>query len=363
MSRSVRALAALALAGCAALAPATAMARSGPPPVRHVFVIVLENEAADTTFGPSSPAPYLSRTLRAKGAFVPNYYGTTHFSMGNYDALISGQGPTPQIQADCLLFTDIPDAPLGADGQLPGQGCVFPRRVKTIANQLTARGLSWKAYQEDMAAPCLHPAAGAFDTTLRARVGDQYATRHNPFVYFHAIIDSPSCARRDVPLTGLGRDLRSRRTTANLTWITPNLCHDGHDEPCVDGQPGGLVSADAFLKAWVPRILRSPAYRRDGLLAVLFDEGLDAASCCGQVAYPNVPAPAAGATPPGGGRTGAVLLSRFIRPGTRTSQPYNHFAFLRSMEDLFGLGHLGYAARRGLRPLGADVFTKSAPRR
>jgi hypothetical protein len=40
--------------------------------VRHVSVVVLENESAAVTFGPGSPAPYLSQTLPARGEFVPN---------------------------------------------------------------------------------------------------------------------------------------------------------------------------------------------------------------------------------------------------------------------------------------------------
>jgi len=61
---------------------------------------------------------------------------------------------------------------------------------------------------------------------------------------------------------------------------------------------------------------------------------------------------------------GSVLISPFITPGSVTDQPYNHFSYLRSMEDLFGItsggtdgkGHLGYAAADGLRPFGPDVY-------
>ena len=59
---------------------------------------------------------------------------------------------------------------------------------------------------------------------------------------------------------------------------------------------------------------------------------------------------------PGGGRVGAVMLSPFIRPGTVSLRPYNHYALLRSIEDMLGLAHLGYAAEPELRALGADVF-------
>src|SRR5437764_286126 len=101
-------------------------------------------------------------------------------------------------------------------------------------------------------ATCRHRALDCQDHPQSARVGDQYATRHNPFVYFHSIIDSPICDTNVVPLTQLATDLQRMRTTPNYVFITPNLCDDGHDAPCVDGRPGGLVSADAFLQEWVP---------------------------------------------------------------------------------------------------------------
>ena len=61
-----------------------------------------------------------------------------------------------------------------------------------------------------------------------------------------------------MPLTQLPADLSQARNTANFNFITPDLCNDGHDEPCADGGPGGLVAADAWLREWVPRITGSP---------------------------------------------------------------------------------------------------------
>lgn len=52
--------------------------------IKHVFVVVLENEGFDTTFGPSSPAPYLSQTLTKAGVLLTQYYGTGHASLDNY---------------------------------------------------------------------------------------------------------------------------------------------------------------------------------------------------------------------------------------------------------------------------------------
>jgi hypothetical protein len=71
--------------------------------------------------------------------------------------------------------------------------------------------------------------------------------------------------------------------------------------------------------------------------------------------------PIAGPAGAGGGQTGAVLLSPFIQPGTISTVDYNHYSYLRSLEDLFGLPHLGYAAQPGLASFGADVFSAMPP--
>jgi hypothetical protein len=89
---------------------------------------------------------------------------------------------------------------------------------------------------------------------------------------------------------------------------------------------------------------------------------------------------------PGGGDTGSVLISPLIKPGTVSGTYYNHYSWLRTMEDLLltgrsctnpnnadtplvagtvcggldGQGHLGYAAQAGLKAFGPDVFTAAS---
>ncbi len=122
---------------------------------------------------------------------------------------------------------------------------------------------------------------------------------------------------------------------------------------------GGLAQADSFLKTWVPKITASPAFQQDGLLLVTFDEAAtsDSSSCCGETAGPGSPEP--GENGPGGGDVGAVLLSPCIAPGTVSTTPYNHYAMLGSIENLFGLAHLGYAALPGETYFGSDIFDRA----
>lgn len=55
----------------------------------------------------------------------------------------------------------------------------------------------------------------------RGRIGDQYAARHNPFVYFHSIINTSACAANDVPQTNLTNDLKGIGTTPNFPSLRP----------------------------------------------------------------------------------------------------------------------------------------------
>ena len=362
---------ALAVAVVAALAAGVVGATALPsktatvPHVNHVFIVVLENENASDTFGPNTQIPYLAKTLASQGAFVPNYYGIGHFSLDNYIAMVSGQAPNPQTQIDCQTYTKFTPGTPAPDGQYVGQGCVYPPGVQNIATQLEGNGYTWKGYMQDMGnsapaqpATCRHPDFNTHDSTQTATPTDQYAARHNPFVSFESIIDFPTCQANDVDLSQLSTDLASASTTPDYSFITPDLCNDGHDSPCADGQPGGMVQANSFLKSLVPKILDSPAFKDRGLLIVTFDEAenSDATACCGEQPGPNTTTP--GLFGPGGGRVGAVMVSPCIKPETVTTDAYNHYSLLRSVEDNFGLPHLGFAGQAGLQPFDSKIFNR-----
>lgn len=82
------------------------MATAAPTHIRHVFVLMLENQSFGSAFGASSQAPYLAHELPARGALLTRYYAIGHYSLDNYIALISGQGPNEATQEDCGSFDD-----------------------------------------------------------------------------------------------------------------------------------------------------------------------------------------------------------------------------------------------------------------
>jgi phosphatidylinositol-3-phosphatase len=352
-----------------AASPNTELTSSAHPaaakPITHIFLINLENENYADTWGAKSKAKFLVGTLRKKGALLTKYYAIGHVSLDNYIAQISGQAPNHDTQTDCIHYTDFVSTGQGAFDQELGTGCVFPATVQTIGDQLTAAGKTWKSYNEDIGnsktlpKTCRHPVIGSVDTSIVASKTDMYATRHVPWVYFHSIIDTPACNTQVVGLNVLPVDLKTAAKTANLTYITPNVCDDGHDAPCKDGRPGGLVSADKFLQAWVPKILASPAFKAGGMLVITSDEAEtgkkgDSTACCKTPPSPNAPKP--GLNGPGGGKIGALIISSRTKPNTTSLVAYNHYSLLCSMEDTFGLTHLGFAGAPGLSCFGKDVY-------
>jgi phosphatidylinositol-3-phosphatase len=388
-SRRMALAAVLAVGAVGSVAVATSTGTSAAtagafklPAVKHVWNIMLENEDYASTFGHPTADPYLAKRLPARGGLLKEYYGTGHESNDNYISIVSGQPPNPDNQGDCQLYTGFVAGTV-TDGIETGTGCVYPTAIPNIGNQLTAKGLNWKAYEQDMgndptreAAACGHPKLNGPDNTQNAEEGDGYATRHNPFVYFGSVTNkSAYCNRHVVAMgsstgampanalrheTGLATDLKSAKATPAYSFITPNLCRDGHDYPCKN-QTGGasaLANIDTFLKTWVPKIEASAAYKQGGLIEITFDESdgaqSDATACCGETAGPASALP--GITGPGGGRIGAVLISRFIKPGTTTTRPYNHYSTLATDERLFGLTRLGQAADV-TTTFSADVFT------
>jgi hypothetical protein len=352
------------------------------PPIDHVFLIVLGDQSYEKSFGSESTSTYFSQTLPEEGELLTNYYAVSAGDLSNEIALVSGQGPTPQTVADCPEYADLLPSTVGLAEQVEGAGCVYPAATQTLPGQLAAAKLSWTAYVEDVGngeagqpMTCRRPPLGAVDPDFLPSAGDGYETWRNPFVYFHSIVDSGECAEHDVGLERLEPDLENPRRTPTLSYIVPDACHDGSESPCEPGQSGGLVGAESFLRTVVPEIQRSPAYSSGGMIAITFAEAAqagpapDTSSCCGTPEYPNLDA--GGAAPPaavdgpvkptgGGGRVGMLLLSPFVPAGSSDeSGYYNHYSMLRSIEELFQLPAIGYAAEPAVLPFDQTVYDDS----
>lgn len=202
------------------------------PSVSKLLVIVEENE----TTAAYAQMPYL-KSLSSHYGTATGYTGLVHPSLGNYLAMVSGQG-----SGTCGLSDPLPAS--------------CPQSEATVFGHALSAGRTATIYAESMTTPC------------QGTNSNPYAARHNPWAYFAA--ERSLCAAHDVPAgTTTSGALRSdidAGTLPNAGLIVPNLVNDAHD--------GTLGQADHWLHQWVPQIMAGPDYRAGRLAVVItFDEG------------------------------------------------------------------------------------------
>ena len=148
-----------------------------------------------------------------------------------------------------------------------------------------------------------------------------YLLYRNPFAYFRNA--RSSCDRYDVPYTQFHIDLAAGHLPT-FVWIAPNSMDDMGN--------GTIQQGDIWLSREIPAILRSSAFRNNGVLFLTWDEA-DKASSGNQVA--------------------TLVISPLAKRAYRSSASYNHYSLLRTIEDLLGIAPPGASARAN--PM-ADFF-------
>jgi hypothetical protein len=308
-----------------------------PPSISHVFVVVLQDKTYDQLYGAQAQGTYL-QSLVPTGVLLSNYYAIDKGGLPNYVAMTSGQAPNADTQSDCATYTD--------------PGCVYPAGVRTLPDQLVAASLTWKGYVEGMertdppTAGCRHPAPGQPDPTAQPGGDHGYTTHHDPFAYFHSLIDQRACAETDVPLAALDADLKDASVTPNWSLIVPDLTDGGE-------------KADEFLKRLIPKIQKSNAYKNGGLIVITTDRTPPPPppdpnapppdpNAPAPPPDPNAPAPQPDPNDPGGGKVGALLISPTLTGGATDDTVYTHYSLLRTIEDLYRLDALGET--KGAKP-------------
>lgn len=259
----------------------------------------MENEEFSDLHG-SAAAPFINH-LADTYASATASFAISHPSLPNYLALTAGS--TFGIDSDC---TD----------------CGV--HATNLVDQLERRGLSWKAYMEDLPHPCF----------TGASAGD-YAKKHDPFMYYADVGGNPARCRNVVPLSQLTGD-ETTRHLPRLIWISPNLCHDMHD--C------DVAAGDRFLARLVPRLLAALGPR--GLLLLTWDEGTSDDGCCRLA---------------GGGHVVTIAAGGLARRGGRLRTPVDHYSLLQTIEDLLGLPRLRGAGCACTPSLGPLIRTAASP--
>ena len=288
-------LASVAAAGCANNSGSTSVAcaalgantPTAPPQwPGTVFTIVMENHSRGEIIGNKAAAPFIN-DLVSKNAEAAGYHDSfVHPSEPNYLWMIAGEN-----------FGIL-------DDNDPGSHHLDSK--SHLADQLEARGLTWKTHQESMGDPCGLTSHG------------RYAAKHNPFVYFDdvtgwdgtAFHPEARCNAHVVDYSELDADIANKKL-ARYVFITPNLDNDMHD--------GSIAQGDAWLATEIPKLQATDAYKHGGVIFLLWDEG--------------------GGTP-AGDDPAFIAISPNAVPGMVSQADYDTSSYLKTVENILGVEEL-----------------------
>jgi phospholipase C len=278
------------------------------PVIRHVIVVMLENRSYRQVVG-SSAAGYETR-LASECGNATEAFGATHGSAPNYLAVSAGQYPRSSLH-----------------------GCAYAACAShedNIYQQLDDAGLSWKAYEEAMPAPCAKTSVWPY------KIG------HNPAIFYSGI-GARQCRARVVPVPDLTapagafyHDLRNAGLPS-VAWVTPSRINDGENS-CP--QACATASADSWLRSFLALVAAAPSYQ-DGsvLVLVTYDEGRGWDNAFGENCADKA-ADLAGRQP--SCHVPLFVIWRYARPGGNPTF-FTLYSITRTIEDLFGLPCLAHA--------------------
>jgi hypothetical protein len=289
--------------------------------------------------------------LAKQGTVLTGFRQISPSSIANRIALVTGQAPNADTLAGCS--TALRALPQQSDDfeagqQAVGDGCIYDSQVADIfSDGLQTYSERIAVYSETGVADyhkapglCAPPAVGS---TVVAPANGGPDPRDNPFLWLsrYTGVSAPGesvndfCKSQQRPLERLAADIAADEATPDcaqpahlgqsskclppLVFILPSRCRGGAAATCPDKTPGGPQALDSFVKSAVEgTVMKSSAYRRDGLAMVGWDRLPDGAG-------PKSP-------------SGLLLLSPFVKKGATDSRSYTTYDQLLTIAT-----RLGYA--------------------
>lgn len=248
----------------------------------RIFIVIFENKSEQAVLD-----NVFMKQLASQGVRLSKYFGVAHPSQPNYLAATAG---LPFVSDDNRHDID----------------------ATNIVDLLEAKGVSWKAYMEDL------PES---DKAVHISKNRRYFRKHNPFISFDNVRNNPARLARIVNAKHLQEDV-NKGALPQYSWYTPNIQHDGHTPPD-DFQPTNPLRHVNFIAQWLQGfltpLLANPKFRKGTLVVLTFDESV----------------------PHADNHIYTVLLGDMVKPNTVQSEVFNHYSLLRTVEENFQLGDLG----------------------
>jgi phospholipase C len=275
---------------------------------QHVWVIMMENTGYSHLIG-NSNAPWIN-SAAAQFGLATNYTGVSHPSQPNYIAATSGSTNGVVDDNDTTI------------------------NVANVVDQIEGSGRTWKGYMQSYF-------AGGNTNKLAHSAGNQlYERKHNPFVSYADVQNSPARMANLVDFSQLAADLASGNAP-DYSWISPDQCNDMHGrggtDPTTDrcnfaNENDLIQDGDAFLSSTVGMIMSSSAWTGNSAIFVTWDESdfpfNDVSGCCDAV--------------PGGGHVVTLVISHSDHAARTSSVAYNHYSMLATIEQGWQLGCLAF---------------------
>ncbi len=295
------------------------------PQIKTVFVIALENhdwtqrnpEGHPQQVFHNPAAPYVNSLVTpgdpnaAQVAYATRYYHVgrgVHPSEPNY--IWSEAGTDFGVDTD----NDPSDAAHN----------LF-HHVQHLSGQLTAAGIPWRIYQEDVeyspASTVSASGSGVPANRYNGTTEYNYAVKHNPMAFFD---DTQN--KNVYPLTNFWSDLASNNI-GRYNWITPDQYNEMHSSlpegyryhgVLYTGNQAAIAEGDHCLSIIVPKIMAANAYQDHGVILIWMDETVSTDDT-------NTTLPFIVISPLAKGNAYASTL------------PYSHSSVLKTMDEIFGL--------------------------
>ncbi|KAK2464630.1 hypothetical protein APHAL10511_003323 [Amanita phalloides] len=194
---------------------------------KYFMQIWLENEDYETV----TKLPQY-QAIAERGILLTNYNAITHPSEPNYVAAVAGTN----FGIDNDDYYDI------------------PANETSIFDLLEKKGLTWKAYNEDLPAP---------GWTGYSNYNGSYVRKHDPAIIFDNIGLNQTRSANVVPGDLLKTDIAQHNIPA-YSFYTPNITNDGHD---TNGTFAGM-----WLDGFLSSTLANASFVKDALILITFDE-------------------------------------------------------------------------------------------
>lgn len=340
---SLRWIVALVFAVALAAPQYARAAAPSTPAFSHIYVIMEENASYEDIIGNTADAPYINQ-LAAQYGFAANYYGVTHASLPNYLASVAGD-----------FF--------GSHSDNPGK--TFD--ATNLVDQLEAKKLTWATYQQGL------PSVGYTGASYPTTGAGLYVKKHDPFLWFNDVLNSPTRLQNIKPIENLATDLNSGNAP-NYALIAPDVCHDMHGIsgssatlyklPWCAYPPNFVLShpliqaGDAYVKQLVTTIMSSKGWTPDSIIVVTWDENESSGATNATLGYASGTGCCASPVGLGGGRVPTIVISN-TPMHTVSLHPYNHYSLLLTIENNWGLGCLANTCNAAVQPM-TDLIPPSA---